>query len=152
MLVSPKRKGATPLSHFTSRSIVAVGLRRNLGSTAASTFSLATLQDIGKSFVIKSEIETAAAHVGTVKSFQADMEAFVDDCEAGKFSIVMHAFRSDATTAAIWQSSKLQGLHLESLYVLSPDSVLTSRWEDVAHNCSGFADCQRVGLANAVVL
>ena len=128
-------------------SAVSIGIRRNLSNIGARGMGMVLMQDISQPTVNRCEVAAAAALVASFRLFH---ESVYEDARLAVErrqgpAVILHSFRSDATTASVWRNSSVMGLELETAAVERPCLIdAASSWADACVCMSGWADAHRV--------
>lgn len=140
------RTGNKPKSWLTPSGSVAVALRRNLGNIACALLGHVILQDIAGCTVSRCEVKAGASLMANAQVFFQVMKAELRASNPN--SLVILAFREDATNSGIWRKSKLAAMELECFW--TQDLTSMTKAESLGHHLKRLADVQRVSDSTAV--
>jgi hypothetical protein len=145
-----QRRGVKRLS---PKGVLALAIRRQFANSAAKTFGLVLLDDISGQTLCRAELELAASWIASMQHFHRSFCVLREDqnpaaSDGGPMdSMLVHAYKSDATNSAVWHQSKLHVLELETtMQYFEHDDYHPSEVDSV----KTIADLQRVGGGTGV--
>ena len=141
------RTGNKPKSWLTPSGSIAVALRRNLGNVACALLGHVILQDIAGCTVSRCEVKAGACLMANAQIFFQVMKAELRT-SSSSISLVILAFREDATNSGIWRKSKLAAMEVECFW--TQDLTSMKKAESSGHHLKRLADVQRVSDSTAV--
>ena len=117
-----RRKSGQP-THYTNRGGLMLALRRCMANVSLRGCSLLLMRDTHPTTIATWEITARAAQIAAARAWFRT--AALDVYEHGRsraegWKFIIHQYRSDATNAHIWQSSKLRTTECCSVYTPAP--------------------------------
>ena len=110
-------------SHITGCATFALAIGRNFSSIATTDLGIVLLDTMSKDTVIRAEIKTAAAILGSTFSYW-EHELQVANVDAERFGFSTTSITCDATGAGAWKKKKVSTCCIESSFLDSQDGYL----------------------------
>ena len=137
--------------HFSLKGGFALALRRNIGNVAARTLGATILEDVSHQSVVRYEIEFHGAIVAAHRAHISD--ELVACSQSPQQTLLVHAFRGDATNSNVWRQAKLHGVQCTSTFVHNTSMIDNcSLYMQSKTTYTAWADPQRVEDGTAAAM